>query len=125
MIDEAVAFRYFSVKTLADDIYKQLRREAIKLGFPPAEITLTSPDEAEYRLEKDPSSCEYSLVGDWHNEQGMKVGCLLFHADGTFFVEHDIVKPHPEKKRWFVEAVNAWGKGREIKAEARLLPSPE
>lgn len=121
-MDEAVSFRYFKQRSLAQTICCRLQDEAVKLGFKEKEVVLASPDTASYRLEKDPYSCEYSLVGDWHNAKGMKTGSLLFHADGSFFVEQDIVLPHPQKKQWFVEAVNAWGQGSDIKAEARLLP---
>jgi hypothetical protein len=124
-MDETVAARFFKVEQLADLIFEQLYREVIKLGFVTGDISLKRPQEANYRLELDPASSEYSLVGDWYNEKGMKLGTLLFHADGSFFVEQDVVRPHPSRCGWFVEAVNAWGKGNQIKAEARLLPMPE
>lgn len=125
MVDEAVAARYLKIKSQAEEIVKRLRYEVAELGFDPQEITINSPTKAEYRLERDPSNGAYSLVGDWLDDRGMKIGSLLFHSDGSFFVEHDVIRPHPTKRRWFVEAVNAWGKDAEIKAEARLLPQPE
>jgi hypothetical protein len=125
MMDETVAVRYFKIEQLAHRIYDQLYREVLNLGFPVEDVSLIPPKEASYRLERDPSTSEYSLVGDWLNEKGMKLGTLLFHADGSFYVEQDVVRPHPQRSGWFVEAVNAWGKGEVIKAEARLLPMPE
>ena len=124
MMDESVAVRFFKVEKLAYDVHQRLYEEVEKLGFSDSEIILKSPEEASYRLERDPSNSEFSLVGDWRNEQGMKLGTLLFHADGSFFVEHDIIKPHPTKPEWFVEAVNAWGNSTVIKAEPRLLAIP-
>jgi hypothetical protein len=124
-MDESVAVRFYKIEHLANDIYERLRQEVAKLGFSTGDIALLPPSEASYRLERDPSNSEFSLIGDWFNEKGMKLGMLLFHADGSFFVEHDIVKPHPKKAGWFVEAVNAWGRGEDIRAEARLLPMPE
>ena len=123
-MDEAVAARFFMVRKFANEIVLRMSQEVGNLGFDVAEVELQQPQEATFRLERDPSNCEYSLVGDWFDEKGMKKGCLLFHSDGTFFVEQDIVKQHPTKKQLFVEAVNAWGKGEEIKAEARLLATP-
>jgi hypothetical protein len=123
-MDESVAVRFYKIEQRAERIFDRLYQEVLKLGFA-EEITLQRPNEAHYRLEKDPATCEYSLVGDWTSEQGMKLGTLLFHSDGSFFVEQDVVRPHPKRKGWFVEAVNAWGKGDEIKAEARLLAMPE
>lgn len=124
-MDESVAVRFNKVEQLADRIFEHLCREFLKLGFAVEELSLKPPREASYHLERDPASCEYSLVGDWLSEQGMKLGTLLFHADGSFFVEQDVVRPHPRHSGWFVEAVNAWGRGNEIKAEARLLAMPE
>jgi hypothetical protein len=124
-MDEAVAERYLKIKPHAEEIVKRLGDEVDKLGFDSKEITIMDPQKAEYRLERDPSNGDYSLVGDWRDERGMKIGTLLFHPDGSFYVEHDVVKPHPTKMRWFVEAVNAWGKDSEIKAEVRLLPQPD
>ena len=125
IVDEAVQFRYFNIKDLANEIVRQLRNELDRLGFASSEVNIKQPAEAEYRLEKNPSNCEYTLIGDWFDERGAKLGCLLFHADGTFYVEHDVIKPHPKQQRRFVEAVNAWGKGDRIKAEARLLRMPD
>jgi hypothetical protein len=47
------------------------------------------------------------------------------NSDGTFYAEYDVVKPHPEKAKWFVEGVTAWGKADQIKSEAKLLAMPE
>jgi hypothetical protein len=124
-MDESIAVRFYKIEELAHNIHQRLYEEIRKLGFPESEIFLKSPEEASYRLEKDPSNSEYSLVGDWLNEQGNRLGTLLFHADGSFFVEHDIVKPHPTRSEWFVEAVNAWGNSAVIKAEPRLLAAPK
>jgi hypothetical protein len=124
-MDESVAVRYYKVEQLAERIFENLCREVLKLGFSGDEVILKPPHEADYRLERDPSTSEYSLVGDWLNEQGMKLGTLLFHSDGSFFVEQDVVRPHPKRQGWFVEAVNAWGKDAEIRSEARLLPMPD
>jgi hypothetical protein len=124
-MNESVALRFYKIEQLADRIFNVLGRELLKLGFATDDVVLKHPQEAAYRLEQDPFSCEYSLVGDWMSEQGMKLGTLLFHADGTFFVEQDVVRPHPNRSGWFIEAVNAWGKRGDIRVEARLLPMPE
>jgi len=116
------ARRYQEIAPLAQAIMQRLAQEADKQGLPGP---LPDPAEAAFRLEKDPASGGYSLIGEWRDARGHKQGGLVFHADGTFYVEHDIARPHPTKKRWFVEAVHAWGKDGDIRAEARLLPMPE
>lgn len=119
-MDEAVAFRYFKIKHFAYEIVRQMRNEAMKLGFDSEEVRIKQPVEAKYRLEKESSNCEYSLIGNWFDETGAQLGFLRFHPDGSFYVEQGIVKPHPNDKRWFVEAINAWGKGTQITSEAKL-----
>lgn len=123
--DQAVENRYAEIKVLAESISQRFEQEVIKLGFEEQAVKLMSPAEARYYLEFDPGSGEYSLKGDWVNDRGMKQGGLVFHSDGSFFVEQDVVKAHPKKKNWFVEAVNAWGRDSDIRTEARLLPMPE
>ena len=124
-MDEAVAARFAMHKELADEVIRRLGEALLKSGFKGSDVRLKQAQDACYRLEKDPSNAQYALVGDWFDDRGAKLGCLLFHADGSFFVEHDVIKPHPTKPRWFVEAVHAWGKDTQIKAEVRLLPMPE
>lgn len=124
-IDEAALQRYAQLATFADEIVRSLHLEVVKLGFDPAIVTLHSADEAVYRLSRDPSNGEYGLVGEWRDDRRIKFGELLFHTDGSFFVEQDVARPHPAKAKWFVEAVNAWGRDGQILAEARLLPMPD
>ncbi len=124
-MDEQVTRHFRSIESLAGEIHGKLQDEVVQLGFDTARVVLKSPAEAVYRLEKDPADGQDSLVGVWLDRHDCKLGNLVFHADGSFFVEQDIVLPHPTHPRWFVEAVNAWGRGGEIKAEARLLPVPE
>ncbi|MET0116836.1 MAG: hypothetical protein ABW090_05385 [Sedimenticola sp.] len=123
-MDEAVKSRYAEIRELAYTVVESLREEAAQQGIADAGTRLAAPDEADYQLERDPLNGEHSLVGKWHDNNGGQSGMLLFHSDGTFFVEHDIVMPHPRKSRFFVEAVVAWGKGDSIKVETKLLPMP-
>lgn len=117
--------RYAEIRSLAQRIGEHFQREMDKLGFDTERVSLKSFEDADYRLEKDPASGEFTLVGDWLDQRGFKQGTLVFHADGSFFVEQDVIQPHPGKPEWFVEAVNAWGRDDDIKAEARLLPMPD
>jgi hypothetical protein len=59
----------------------------------------------------------------WLNAKGHEVGSILFYPDGAFYAEYDVVQPHPQKSQWFVEAITAWGRGDQVKTEARLLPN--
>ncbi|MBV5273346.1 MAG: hypothetical protein JZU52_06790 [Lamprocystis purpurea] len=117
--------RYDQIDPLAQAIHAALLAELDKLGFIPGTITIADPAKVGYRLERDPASGEHSLVGEWRDPRGQKLGGLVFHEDGSFFVEHDVIRSHPRDDRWFVEAVNAWGRDFDIRAEPRLLPLPK
>jgi hypothetical protein len=117
--------RYAEIAELAERVMDRCQHEVDDLGFAEPSLRLNQPSQASYALERDPASGDYSLVGAWFNNRGLKLGTLVFHADGSFFVEHDVVRPHPGRKQWFVEAVNAWGRDNDIRAEVRLLAMPE
>lgn len=99
-----------------------LREVVEHLGFEPGEVSIGEADDAKYWLDTDPGSGETSLMGEWRDDKGMKLGSLAFHFDGSFFVEHDVIRTHPSKPHFFVEAVTAWGRNDMIKSEPRLLP---
>lgn len=122
MADSAALARLDSIRPLAQAVCDKLEAEISGLGLPPEKTSVTPFDEAEFRLDRDPASGEDSLVGIWRDSRGGKRGELLFHADGTFFAEYDIIHIHPQKPCWFIEAVTAWGRGELIRAELRLLP---
>ena len=122
MTDEKIRAHLDSVSLLAQAICTVLDAEVMRLGFPPGKVLIAAHTDAEYRLDRDPASGQDSLVGIWRNAQGYKCGELLFHADGSFFAEYDVIQVHPGKPRWFVEAVTAWGRGSTIRSEPRLLP---
>lgn len=108
------------------EICQRLHEEIDKLGFAAGEIaSFPIYDEANFRLVKDPYTGDLNLAATWLDGQRQKLGSLQFNSDGTCYAEFDVVKPHPRKSRWFVEAVTAWGKQGELKAEAKLLPMPE
>ena len=108
----------------AANICAELNRQILKLGFPPERAEVTLGSHVQYSLQRDTFSGLDSLVGVWmHPTRGYKTGMLLFHADGTFFAEYDVLQPHPTKSKWFVEAVTVWGKDDDIKGDPRLLPA--
>ena len=72
----------------------------------------------------DPYTQHQDLVGFWYGQDKRRVGQIQFHGDGSFYAEYDVVQPHPSKRHYFVEAINAWGRDGNIKTEARLLDMP-
>lgn len=118
--------RIESHRELGEAICRRLRAEISKLGFPAVAVDEITPQyaEASFSFTRDPYSGDDTLCGYWHNINGQRCGEMKFHADGTFFAEYDVVRPHPKDPRWFVEGVAAWGRDSEIKAEPKLLPNP-
>jgi hypothetical protein len=116
-----------AIKTHAElgaRICTALTAEIEKLALE-AEIPPPAWEDAHFNLVRDPALGDESLEALWLNERGAKLGSATIHGDGNFFAEYDIIRTHPKKPRWFIEAVSVWGKGETVKSEARLLPMPE
>lgn len=110
-----------TVRQTGEAVCDAVHREILKLGL---QETVEEPklDEAEYMLSPDPMNGKNSLKGTWRNVKGQKCGEIVFHADGTFYAEYDVVREHPTNRRWFVEGITAWGNDSVVKAEPKLLP---
>ncbi|WP_078119059.1 hypothetical protein [Thiosocius teredinicola] len=115
-------FRAKQLEPQAMAVHRALQKEIEKLCFTEPVPSIDGLDEAECSLEADPASGDKSLSYEWRDKHGHKVGGLVFHADGSFFAEYDVIRAHPAKPSLFVEAVSAWGRDDVIKAEARCLP---
>ena len=106
------------------EICREMSQAISKIGFSETEIDgIPEFGKAEFTLIKDPYTADENLAGYWYGKDKRRVGNIQFLSDGSFYAEYDIVKPHPTKKQWFVEAISAWGKRGHIKTEAKLLPS--
>jgi hypothetical protein len=115
--------RWEQVRNLGESICTALAEEVSKIGLKEKALATAPWQRARFELQRDPASGENSLVGTWRDANGQRVGSIIFHCDGSFFAEYDVVESHPKDQRWFVEAVNAWGKNDTVKAELRLLPA--
>lgn len=120
---DTLQVRVSELRDLGEQVCAALETEYHKLGFTSEQALGVAFDALVFALRRDPFSQQDSVEGIWLDRQQQRLGSLVFHADGTFFAEYDVVKPHPAKPRWFVEAVTAWGQGNEVKSEARLLPA--
>lgn len=107
-------------------VCQRIAANIAKLGFPvQTQIALPEYDVAQFSLVSDPFTQSVDLVGYWYDVNKRRIGQIKFHGDGSFYAEYDVVQPHPTKKQWFVEAINAWGKQDNIKTEAKLLDVPQ
>ncbi|MDP1771977.1 MAG: hypothetical protein Q8L15_06810 [Methylobacter sp.] len=113
-------------RDLGASICQRLTEEINELGFISAEIQhYPIYDDAVFILIKDPYVGGHNLTGYWYDEaKKQRIGRLQFNSDGTFYAEYDVVKPHPNNTKRFVESVTAWGKAEQIKSEAKLLEMP-
>jgi hypothetical protein len=115
--------RWEKVRVLGELICRTLANEVNKIGLSEKALTTAAWERARFELQRDPATDQSSLAGIWRDTRGQRVGSIIFHCDGSFFAEYDVVERHPKDPRWFVESVIAWGKHDTIKAEPRLLPA--
>jgi hypothetical protein len=110
------------VQALGESVCDAMLMEVHRNGLP---ATLIDPvlDRAQFDLSRDPSDGNYSLIGIWRDAHGNKQGEILFHHDGSFYAEYDVICEHPKRPQWFVEAVTAWGNSTKLRSELKLLPS--
>lgn len=76
-----------------------------------------------YSEQRDPYSGEVSLQGEWHDNHGVLCGSLSYRENGSLYIEHDILQPHPTDQRWIIEAITAWGLPSELNIEPKLMPA--
>ena len=107
-----------TITALRDALKGQFER----YGFPELSGALDEP-LANPDLRKDSFDGTQSLYAEWRTPTGALLGYVLIHGGGQAYAEFDILKPHPHKKQWVIEAITAWGNGSDIKAEPRLLPA--
>ncbi len=121
-IEQAIAAR----RAFGRVVCQRISESIAGLGFSvQTRIDLPDYDDAEFSLITDPYTQRQDLVGYWYNAGKQRIGQIQFHGDGSFYAEYDVVQPHPSKKHYFVEAINAWGRQDNIKTEAKFLDIPQ
>jgi len=119
--DNVLAARCAAEAPLLEEMWAALRTELAKSGFANA-LTLVPREFSMRELRRDGFDGTEALYSEWRSPQGSLLGSAIVHGNGTFYAEFDVVRPHPTDRRWFVEAVTAWGKRGAIKTELKLLP---
>jgi hypothetical protein len=114
--------RYKQVQALGESVCDAMLMEVHRNGLP---ATMINPvlEHAQFELSREPLEGNYSLIGIWRDAHGNKQGEILFHHDGSFYAEYDVIRKHPSKPKWFIEAVTAWGNNTILRSELKLLPS--
>lgn len=98
--------------------------ETLGLDAGPHGVAIGGPAELNFRTETDSVTGAVGWVGEWRNPRGGRIGQFILRADGGLYAEYDILRPHPSRAGWFVEALEAWGRVERITTEPRLLPIP-
>jgi hypothetical protein len=110
-------------KELGNRICHALYAEVTKLGFVNDGYDNIRFDQLSFNLSRDSFAKQNSLECTWKGLRNNRVGSIVFHGDGSFYAEYDVIQPHPSNKHWFIEAIEAWGNESTIKTELKLLPT--
>lgn len=106
----------------ASGLVRRICEEIDQLGFPVGSETIL-PDlaGAQFETSKDPYSGELTRQSKWIDKDGIRLGEIKIHGDGSFYGEFDVLRPHPRNPEWFVESIVVWGKDEILKSEPRLI----
>lgn len=107
-----------TIEELRNKLIAECRRYDCEELIPAIEQPLVNPE-----LRKDSFEGTQSLFAEWRTASGALLGYILIHGGGQVYGEFDVLKPHPQKSRWVIEAFTLWGEAGAIKAEPRLLPA--
>ncbi len=108
---------------IGDMICQSLIEYLSEMGMESQRLPQIATNGLVYTEQRDPYSGEVSLQGEWHNAQGILCGSLSYRANGSLYIEHDVLQPHPTDGRWIIEAITAWGFPNDLKREPRLMPA--
>lgn len=102
-----------------------LREKVASLNLTGEEVVIPEFDAAQFTLEHDLYNGKQTLMGSFYPSKHYRAGFLLFHSDGSCFAEYHIMQLHPNRPKWFVEAVEAWVRDGEIMTDIRLVAMPQ
>jgi len=105
-----------------DKLRAALQHELCRRGFDDLAERVVQP-LVNPELRKDSFDGNHSLFAEWRTPSGALLGYLLIHGAGQAYAEFDVVRAHPQRPQWVIEAITAWGDREQIKAEPRLLPA--
>ncbi len=109
--------RVAAVQNLGQAVCDVMRTTLKKQGFSDAQQRIHDFTVAKFEIVTDPYDKRESLKGVWNG------GSIVIYSDGMVYAEMDIIQIHPNKPKWFVEGVIAWGYADNIKSELKLLPA--
>lgn len=106
------------------ELIAALQQRLDRLGLPEA-IVIPPFETARFSLEKDSYSGEEALRAAFYPSQYYCIGFLLFHPDGSCFAEYHVMRQHPARPEWFIEAVEAWVRDGSVQTDMRQVSMPK
>lgn len=106
-------------------LLEALREKIAMLNMPGDAIEIPSFKAAQFKLEHDMYNGTQTLRAAFFHSKFYCIGFLLFHSDGSSYAEYNVMKPHPTRPQFFIEAVEAWGGPQGIKTDMRLAEMPK
>ncbi|NNM81728.1 MAG: hypothetical protein HKL98_03865 [Burkholderiales bacterium] len=100
-----------------------LRDRVSQLGLRAPEIPPFA--SAKFSLENDLYNGKETLLASFHPSPHYRAGVVLFHSDGSAFAEYHVMQGHPNRPGWFIESVEAWLNGGEVRSDLRLVRMPD
>ena len=114
-----------SFEDIGEPLCQRLSDYLCELGVDRRSLPRIAMQGLSYNEQRDPYSGEVSLQGEWRTSSGQLCGSLSFRSDGSLYVEHDVLLPHPTDQRWIIESITAWGTPDKLKLEPRLMAALE
>ncbi|WP_353570028.1 hypothetical protein [Candidatus Albibeggiatoa sp. nov. BB20] len=122
MSESDIQQRVAATQAFGQATCEAMRNVLVKEGFADGQQRIGDFNLATFEIIKDPYDGSESLKGMWDGQNG-GYGSILLYPNGMMYAEVDVIQIHPNKPKWFVEAVTAWGRAENIKTELKLLPS--
>jgi hypothetical protein len=107
------------------ELIAALQEKIARLDLPGDAIIIPPFEAARFTLERDLYNGEKTLRAAFHPTQYYCNGFLLFHSDGSSYAEYHVMRLHPSRPQWFIEAVEAWVRDGSIQTDTRLAMMPE
>ena len=125
MEQQLIKQRIASATAHGVELIAALQEKIAKLNLPGDVITIPPFETARFTLEHDLYNGERTLRAAFFPSQTYCIGFLLFHSDGSSFAEYHVMRQHPARPSFFIEAVEAWVRDGKIQTDTRLAMMPK
>ena len=107
------------------ELISALQDKITKLNLPGEAISIPPFEAARFTLEHDLYNGEQTLRASFFPSQSYCIGFLLFHFDGSSFAEYHVMRLHPTRPTYFIEAIEAWVREGKVQTDLCLALMPQ